>query len=83
MNDTEQQIDDLTNQMVRKRNWFNSYYMEHEQKFRRFLALRIGDSEEVKTELLALYNEAETTRHEIQEIEEQIESLKQKIKENE
>ena len=51
--------------------WFNGYYAEHEQKFRRLIALNKLDDDgcDPNIKLLSLYNEAERKRKRVQEIE--------------
>lgn len=54
--------------------WFNNYYQEHEQKYRRLhtLGLKCDNGSDPYNELVKLYNEAEQKRKRIQEIEELI-----------
>ena len=51
--------------------WFDVYYMQHEQKYRRLYTLKIltDDDKDPYAELLSLYQEAEIKRKRIQEIE--------------
>lgn len=51
--------------------WFDVYYMQHEQKYRRLHTLNklTDNGESAYDKLLNLYNEAETKRQRIQEIE--------------
>lgn len=51
--------------------WFNGYYAEHEQKYRRLITLGkiCDDGKDPQTKLISLYNEAETKRERIQELE--------------
>lgn len=53
------------------KDWFTHYYTEHEQKYNRLIALEklCDDGSNPQTKLLALYNEAETKRARIQELE--------------
>lgn len=53
------------------RYWFDTYYQAHEQKYRRFIELGIkcDDGSEPKDKLKDLYEEAETKRKRIQELE--------------
>lgn len=53
------------------KNWFNSYYTEHEQKYRRLhtLGLKCDDGSEPIEKLKELYREAEEKRKEIQRLE--------------
>ena len=51
--------------------WFDIYYTQHEQKYRRFIALgRLTDDNlDPQQELLYLYQEAEVKRARIKELE--------------
>ena len=53
------------------RYWFNTYYTEHEHKFRRLYSLNIkcDDGTDPYEQLMSLYKEAENKRKKIQEIE--------------
>lgn len=53
------------------KEWFRKYYTEHEQKYRRlhFLGITDDDGVEGKIKLAQLYEEAETKRKRIQELE--------------
>lgn len=52
------------------KEWFNNYYTIHEQQYRRLHTL--GDTS-AYDKLIALYNEAETKRKRIQDLEAQLE----------
>lgn len=64
---TEQEINEL-------KSWLDTYYTQHEQKYRRLhtLGLKCDNGANPYNELVKLYNEAETKRKRIQEIEELI-----------
>lgn len=51
--------------------WFDTYYTTHEQKYRRLYTLNKNDDDGVSgyDKLIALYNEAETKRKRLQELE--------------
>ena len=53
------------------KHWYNDYYTIHEQQFRRLHTL--GDTS-AYDKLIALYNEAETKRKHIQDLEAQLEN---------
>lgn len=55
------------------RNWFNGYYAEHEQKYRRLYSMRIycDDGSDPYQQLMLLYQTAEKNRKRIQELESQ------------
>lgn len=57
--------------------WFNKYYAEHEQKYRRLYTLKqsTDDGKDPNQALRDLYFEAEEKRKRIQELEAQIQSL--------
>ena len=65
-NDLDRTIDEL----ARLKNWFNEQYTIHEQQYRRLHTL--GDTS-AYDKLIALYNEAETKRKRIQDLEAQLE----------
>ncbi len=50
--------------------WFNGYYAEHEQKYRRLIALNKLDDDggAPQSKLVSLYKEAEIKRKRLQEI---------------
>lgn len=52
-------------------NWFDTYYAQHEQKYRRLMTLGLLDNDGIdpKNKILDLYNEAEAKRKRIQELE--------------
>lgn len=56
------------------KKWYEIYYMQHEQKYRRLhtLGLKCDNGADPYNELVKLYNEAETKRKRIQKIEELI-----------
>lgn len=53
------------------KSWFNTYYTEHEQKYRRLSTLKqlTDELEDPYNKLIELYQEAEIKRKRIQEIE--------------
>lgn len=55
------------------KNWFNGYYSEHEQKYRRLYSMRIycDDGSDPYQQLMLLYQTAEKNRKRIQELESQ------------
>lgn len=57
--------------------WFNYYYSQHEQKYRRLIALgkMCDDGTDLQEKLLTLYNEAEIKRARIQELEKYLEKM--------
>lgn len=55
------------NEYYTLKQWFDTYYTIHEQKFRRLHVL--GDDNTAYEQLIALYNEAEIKRARIQELE--------------
>ena len=64
---------DSTNDIIIKelKEWFNNYYTIHEQQYRRLHTL--GDTS-AYDKLIALYNEAETKRKQIQDLEAQLDT---------
>lgn len=79
----EYQIDELDEAKVELENlkiWFNEYYTQHEQKYRRLITLNKVDDDEVdgQTKLITLYEEAEQKRARIQELESRIQKLELK-----
>ena len=70
----ENQIDEVDNLKVELENlkiWFNEYYTQHEQKYRRLNTLKqlTDELEDPYNKLVELYQEAEIKRKRIQEIE--------------
>lgn len=63
-------IDIKTDELAQLKDWFNGYYTIHEQQYRRLHTL--GDTS-AYDKLIALYNEAETKRKRIQDLEAQLE----------
>lgn len=61
----------IENEMYELKSWFNTYYTEHEQKYRRLNTLKqlTDDLKDPYNKLLELYQEAEIKRKRIQEIE--------------
>ena len=61
----------LQNELNELKSWFNTYYTEHEQKYRRLNTLRqlTDEFEDPYNKLVELYQEAEIKRKRIQEIE--------------
>lgn len=55
------------------KNWFNGYYTEHEQKYRRLYSMRTycDDGSDPYQQLMLLYQTAEKNRKRIQELESQ------------
>ena len=77
---TPSETDKLQNEINELKNWFNTYYTEHEQKYRRLITLNKADDDEVdgQTKLITLYEEAEQKRARIQELEVRIQKLELK-----
>lgn len=61
----------IENEMYDLKSWYNTYYTEHEQKFRRLhtLGKLTDEGKDPYNELINLYNEAEIKRARIQELE--------------
>lgn len=61
-------------EIVRLKLWFNNEYTRHEQKYRRLIALnKLDDNNKNPATLLnELYEEAETKRKRIQQLEAQL-----------
>lgn len=61
----------LKSEMNELKNWFNTYYTEHEQKYRRLNTLKqlTDELEDPYNKLVELYKDAEIKRKRIQEIE--------------
>lgn len=75
---TEQEYNEYTanrqklfDEMLELNDWFDGYYSVHEQKYRRLIALNKLDDDGANAtdKLTALYEEAETKRRRIQELE--------------
>lgn len=68
---TEKQLAEI--EIDSLRNWFNGYYAEHEQKYRRLYSMRIycDDGTDPYQQLMLLYQTAEKNRKRIQELESQ------------
>ena len=66
----EQEIDDL-------KLWFDTFYTEHEQKYRRLIALNklTDDNKSPNQELMYLYNVAEEKRLRLQQLENAIKNI--------
>lgn len=64
-------IDIKTDELAHLKDWFNGYYTIHEQQYRRLHTL--GDTS-AYDKLIALYNEAETKRKRIQDLEAQLDT---------
>lgn len=69
-----EQKDNLVQELGNLEYWFDKYYSEHEQKYRRldFLGLKCDDGTDPKDRLTELYKEAETNRKRIQELEQEL-----------
>lgn len=65
------QNDLFNNEINKLKLWFNTYYTEHEQKYRRLHSLGklTDEGKDPYNELINLYNEAEIKRARIQELE--------------
>lgn len=65
------QEDIAMNEIVELKEWFDIFYAQHEQKYRRLYTLnkQTDEGEDPHDKLLALYAEAEIKRARIQEIE--------------
>ena len=63
----------LQNEIYQLKNWFNTYYTEHEQKYRRLYSIRTycDDGSDPYQQLMLLYQTAEKNRKRIQELESQ------------
>ena len=74
------ETDNLQNEINELKIWFNEYYTQHEQKYRRLIALNKVDDDELdgQTKLITLYEEAEQKRVRIQELEVKIQKLELK-----
>lgn len=61
----------LQEEIYNLKQWFNTYYTEHEQKYRRLNTLKqlTDELEDPYNKLVELYQEAEIKRKRIQEIE--------------
>lgn len=59
----------VQNEIYDLKDWFNTYYTIHEQKYNRLIALN-DESEDWQTLLTDLYKEAEIKRARIRELEE-------------
>ena len=61
----------LDDEQVELKIWFDTYYAQHEQKYRRLVAMGklTDDKKDPNQQLLTLYAEAEEKRKRIQEIE--------------
>lgn len=68
---TPSETDNLQNEINELKIWFNTYYTEHEQKYRRLNTLKqlTDELEDPYNKLVELYQEAERKRKRIQEIE--------------
>ena len=66
---TEKQLAEIEIESLK--NWFNTYYAEHEQKYRRLHTLNVkcDDGSSPYQALIQLYNTAEINRKRIQELE--------------
>lgn len=78
----EYQTDELDEAKVELEDlkiWFNEYYTQHEQKYRRLITLnKVDDDIDGQTKLITLYEEAEQKRARIQELESRIQKLELK-----
>ena len=68
---TEKQLAEI--EINSLRNWFNGYYAEHEQKYRRLYTMKLycDDGTHPYDKLTELYQTAEKNRKRIQELESQ------------
>ena len=59
------------NEIEKLKNWYDTYYTQHEQKYRRLHSLGklTDEGKDPYNELINLYNEAEIKRARIQELE--------------
>lgn len=66
---TEKQLAEIEIESLK--NWFKTYYAEHEQKYRRLYTLNVmcDDGSSPYQALIQLYNTAEINRKRIQELE--------------
>ena len=69
--DEEIKKNNLDDEMFNIQIWFDTYYAQHEQKYRRLVAMGklTDDKKDPNQQLLTLYAEAEEKRKRIQEIE--------------
>ena len=58
-------------ELLELKYWYDNYYTQHEQKYRRLHSLGklTDEGKDPYSELINLYNEAEIKRHRIQELE--------------
>lgn len=65
------EVDNLKVELENLKIWFNEYYTQHEQKYRRLNTLKqlTDELEDPYNKLIELYQEAEHKRKRIQEIE--------------
>lgn len=63
--------DNKLNEYYELKDWYNTYYGQHEQKYRRLHSLNklTDEGKDPYNELINLYNEAEIKRARIQELE--------------
>ena len=63
------------NEIDELRHWFDVYYAQHEQKYRRMIALnkKTDEGEDAEEVLYRLYEEAEVKRARIKELEKEAE----------
>ena len=63
----------IKSEMNELKNWFNTYYTEHEQKYRRLYTMKLycDDGTHPYDKLIELYQTAENNRKRIQELESQ------------
>lgn len=67
----DNQLKSWSSELSSLKLWFNTYYAEHEQKYRRLYTLKVycDDGKYPYDKLIDLYNEAEYKRARIQELE--------------
>ena len=73
----EDKMMEIDQEISNLKYWFDKYYTEHEQKFRRLISLNIteDDGVNVSKELEKLYQQAEVNRKRIQELEVQAKNI--------
>lgn len=75
-------IKQLRSQILHLKHWFNSFYAEHEQKYRRLIALgkTLDNGANSQDALTDLYSQAEDKRKEIQALESELDAEFSKLK---
>lgn len=73
--DEELNLININKEYNELKQWFDIYYAQHEQKYRRLIELEklTDEGDNPKDELIKLYNEAEIKRKRIQDLEKELE----------